>query len=158
PELWVDISHQSGVYPYYRVVPNDHISEWHKHDPPPGTVHAMRGRSYHLSVRGGRKNSTERLEELHDMAPYERYSSGTILRLKARTGSDFDELLSLFEPILDYSATAWTSVFGMGGGQTQLQQLLKDKPSRSYAIGQLLMFMNPDSFELIQGAIDKNAD
>jgi hypothetical protein len=119
----------------------------------------MRGRSYHLSVRGGRKNSTDRLEQLHEMAPYDRYISGTILRLKSRTGSDFDELLPLFEPILDYSATAWTAVFGMGGAQTRLDALLKDKPSRSYAVGQILMFMNPDAgFELIQGAIDKNAD
>ena len=158
PELWVEISHQSGAFPLYHPV-NDHISEWHKHDPPPGTAHAMRGRSLHLSVRGGRKNSTERLEELHQMAPYDRYISTTIMRIKSRTGATFHELSTFLDPLLDYSATAWNGAFGFGASFTRLENLIKDRPARYYPVGQLLFGMSEDmGFNYIQKAIDKNAD
>jgi len=155
PELWVDISHQSGVFPLYRPVANDHMNEWHRHDPPPGTVHAMRGRSYHLSVRGGTKNSTERLEELNRMAPYDRYIATTILRLKSRSGSHFNELSVFLEPLLDYSATLWNGSWAFTGSEN----LTKDHPARYYPLGQILWGMNEDTgFNYIQRGIDKNAD
>jgi len=155
PELWVDISHQSGLFPLYHPVPNDHISEWHRHDPPAGTVHAMRGRSLHLAVRGGQKNSTERLEELNRMAPYDRYIATTILRLKSRAGSHFKELSVFLEPLLDYSATMWNGSYAF----THTEDLIRDHPARYYPLAQIVWGMNEDTgFNYIQRGIDQNAD
>ncbi len=82
------------------------------------------------------------------------------MRLKSRTGASFDELCDFLEPVLDYSATMWTAVLGLGGSSTRYtDRLLKDRPARYYSFGQLLVLINPDGgFNYIQRAIDKNID
>lgn len=75
---WNYLCYKPTFTDLYGPVPNPHINEWHKHNPPPGTVYGIYPRLNHPSLIN-RPDSGEVLAGLHAQAPYDWYLAYYIL-------------------------------------------------------------------------------
>jgi tetratricopeptide (TPR) repeat protein len=93
----------------YSPNPNPHINEWHKHNPPPGTVYNVHPRLNHPSLVN-RADTVQRLEGLLEKAPYENSVRNYLYKAKYRQKPTYDQAVALYRPILDYSSGAMAMV------------------------------------------------
>jgi len=69
-EEWNEICYNVSFGPLYIPPPHAFINEWHKHNPPAGTVYDIFPRINHPSLTG-RPDVLKRLQQLQAMAPYD---------------------------------------------------------------------------------------
>ncbi|MDB6058124.1 MAG: hypothetical protein JWO95_1968, partial [Verrucomicrobiales bacterium] len=69
PQAWNYICWPVKFAPQYSPNPNPHINEWHKHNPPPGTVYNLYPRLWHPSLTA-RPDAVSVFEQLHQLNPY----------------------------------------------------------------------------------------
>ena len=69
PECWNYLCYRA-LGEYYAPNPNPHINEWHKHNPPPGTLYNLVPRLNHPSLQS-QDHYWERLDRMLVEAPYD---------------------------------------------------------------------------------------
>jgi tetratricopeptide (TPR) repeat protein len=105
---WNYICWSVNFAPHYKPVPNPHVNEWHKHNPPPGTAYDLGARLNHPSLTDNQKRMDQVLEE----APYDLAVLRHFVDRKYNKIPTFEQAKSLFGPLLDYSVPAMRIVAG----------------------------------------------
>lgn len=109
PAVWNQLCFKVKFAPHYQPVSNPHVNEWHKHNPPPGTVYDLRPRINHPSLMG-RSDTAAQLEKLHAMAPYHMTASYQLASKKHPQTASYEQLTEIYRPVLDYSVSAMSIV------------------------------------------------
>jgi hypothetical protein len=104
PECWNYLCYKVSFAPLYSPNPNPHVNEWHKHNPPPGTAYDPSPRMNHPSLIS-ESDTPARLEKLHAIAPYDLVVSWNLRTAKYGTNASYEQLIEIYKPMLDYSAT-----------------------------------------------------
>jgi tetratricopeptide (TPR) repeat protein len=108
-ECWNYLWYTTTVAPFYAPYPSAHISDWHKHNPPPGTAYNSRPRMDYRSLT--RQPDSEVLfEQLHELAPYDWNITYHILESKYHTAPTYEEATALSRPVLPYAYYAMETV------------------------------------------------
>jgi hypothetical protein len=94
--------------PHYKPVPNPHVNEWHKHNPPPGTAYDLSARLNHPSLIDNQK----RLDQVLEEAPYDLDVLRHFVDRKYGKTPTYEQAKLLYEPLLDYSVPAMRIVAG----------------------------------------------
>jgi tetratricopeptide (TPR) repeat protein len=102
PEIWNSICNSTYFASRYIPIPNPHINEWHRHNPPPGTAYNPRARLYHPSLVD-RPDAPAFIEQLYSRAPHDRDLAEWVVKLKYNKKATFDQTEEIFRPVLDYS-------------------------------------------------------
>ncbi len=108
-ECWNYLCYQVSFAAPYNPNPNPHINEWHKHNPPPGTVYDLYPRLNHPSLVG-RADALPRFEQLHEMAPYDCRIINFIQQHKYNGTPTYEEATNLFKTVLPYATYAMACV------------------------------------------------
>lgn len=108
-ECWNYLWYTTTVAPFYAPYPSAHISDWHKHNPPPGTAYNSRPRMDHRSLTQ-RPDSEMLFERLHELAPYDCNITYHILETKYHNAPTYEEAAALFQPVLPYVYYAMETV------------------------------------------------
>jgi hypothetical protein len=108
---WNELGYKVRFAPLYAPNPNPHINEWHRHNPPPGTVYDLGPRLIHPSLID-RPDALARFEKLHELAPYDWYIADAIEARKYHGHPTYEEAMALYGSLLPYSAGALQRVAG----------------------------------------------
>jgi hypothetical protein len=111
-QTWNYLCYKVDFAPLYQPNPNPHINEWHKHNPPPGTVYDPHPRMNHPSLIR-RPDTLSALERLHELAPYDRTVAQELIKLKYTNRPKLADLQEIYRPVMDYDA----SVMGLLAAQ-----------------------------------------
>jgi len=111
-ECWNYLCYKVSFAPPYNPNPNPHINEWHRHNPPPGTLYDLHPRLNHPSLIS-RADAVARFEQFHDMAPYDCRVINYLLDHKFNGKPSYEQATNLFQTVLPYSLyamryVAWT--------------------------------------------------
>jgi tetratricopeptide (TPR) repeat protein len=109
--------------PEYRPIPNPHINEWHKHNPPPGTAYDVGARIYHSTFTG----DARRVTEVHAMAPYNLDLCRYIVDQQLNKTPTFEQAKSLYELLLPYSVPAMRAVAATLQAEPQRYEEMMEK-------------------------------
>jgi hypothetical protein len=93
-EAWNEICYNVSFGPLYIPPPHAFINEWHRHNPPPGSVYDIFPRINHPSLTN-QPNSIARIERLQAMAPYDEAIDYELLHIRAGakpTAAQFEEV------------------------------------------------------------------
>jgi len=102
---WNQLAYKMKFAPFYSAGTNHHISQWHSHNPPPGTVYDLNPRLDHASLIS-RPDAVARFEKLHALAPYNYRLANFILTKKYNNRATYEEMMSLYGNLLPYSVVA----------------------------------------------------
>jgi hypothetical protein len=119
PQIWNTLCYPVDFAPLYMPNSNPHINEWHKHNPPPGTVYDPYPRMNHPSLID-RPDTVAQMEKLHAVAPYDLNISYHLLKLKYQSHPTAAQVAEVYEPVQDFSATA----------VVRMAKAAKDQPAR----------------------------
>jgi Tfp pilus assembly protein PilF len=138
-ECWNWLCYQVNFAPWYKPNPNPHVNEWHKHNPPPGTVYDLHPRLNHPSLTG-RADAVARFEQLHVMAPCDCRIINFLLKHKFNGKPSYEQATNLFQAVLSYSLFAMRTVANTVYGQPEQYQKLmlqaaKLDPTCYYELG-----------------------
>jgi tetratricopeptide (TPR) repeat protein len=122
-ECWNNLCYQFSPEEHYPPAENAHVSEWHKHNPPPGTAYDLYPRLNHLSLVG-RGDAAKWLDELHVRAPFDWNLNYYLLRNRFNNTPTYDEAVALF------GASAAYNTLAMGW----LARAVKDQPEKYEAV------------------------
>jgi tetratricopeptide (TPR) repeat protein len=103
-EIWNNLCYSVDFAPFYQAVPNPHVNEWHKHNPPPGTAYDPSARTDHPSLVN-RPDSVMLLEKLHVMAPYDGAIASFLLRKKYNGNATYAQAEAIYRPCLEFSSS-----------------------------------------------------
>ena len=103
PEIWNYLCYEVGFADRYEPNPNPHLSEWHKHNPPPGTAYNPLPRMNHRSLVE-RPDVVACLERLHELAPYDDNITFNLMRFKYKGFVTYEQVEPLYHPVLDYDS------------------------------------------------------
>jgi len=108
PECWNYLCYQFSPDEHYRPNPNPHVNEWHKHNPPPGTVYNISPRLNQPSLTH-RGDSAAWLDQLHNRAPFDWNLNHYLLKKRFKNAPTRDQVSQLFGASVDYNiqAMAW---------------------------------------------------
>ncbi len=109
-ECWNYLCYEFSDTERYQPNPNPHVNEWHKHNPPPGTVYDINPRLNHPSLIG-RSDSAAMLDKLHEQAPYDSQIVNYIFKHKYGTiQPTYEQAADLYQPVLAYASYAMQTV------------------------------------------------
>ena len=94
--VWNELCYNVSFAPLYIPPPHAFINEWHRHNPPPGTVYDIAARIWHPSLTR-QPDSLRRIEQLQAMAPYDQSINYELLFTrygKNETAAQFTEIYS----------------------------------------------------------------
>jgi hypothetical protein len=103
--LWYRVSFAE----WYHPVPNLYLSEWHHHNPLPGTVYDLSPRLTHPGFTD-RPDAIARFEKLRELAPYDCRIANFILTKKYNERPTCDQAMALYGTVLPYSQYALRKV------------------------------------------------
>ncbi|MGA2241677.1 MAG: tetratricopeptide repeat protein [Verrucomicrobiota bacterium] len=108
-ECWNRLWYRVSFADWYHPVPNLFLSEWHNHNPLPGTVYDLNPR---LTPPGltNRPDAVARFEQLHELAPYDCRIANFILTKKYTNCPTYDQAMTLYRGLLPYSVFALRTV------------------------------------------------
>ncbi len=101
---WHTLSYARKFSELYTPYAHPHINEWHKHNPPPGTVYNMEPRYYQPSLTW-RDDKESLFAQLNKRAPFDYKIIRHYFDYRSNDPS-YGEALKLVEPILDYNPAA----------------------------------------------------
>jgi hypothetical protein len=110
----------------YKPNPNPHLTEWHKHNPPPGTAYNPLPRFAHYSLVSG-PEANQRIAQLHARAPYDRDITYNLLRLAyTEQGKQptYEQCQEAYKSVLPYATYAMDAV----------ADTIQDQPDRYEAL------------------------
>jgi len=113
--------------------------QWFNHNPLPGTVYDLSPRLHQPNLLI-RPDIIGRLEQLHELAPFDTSVANFILLRKFNNQPTHDQVMALYGPMLPYSATARQNVAGVANDQPdQYEKLMLQaaelNPARYYSLG-----------------------
>jgi len=108
-ECWNWFGSKPKFAAMYRPLSPSRISEWHRHNPPPGTTYALGPRLTHPNLIE-RPDAVAFLEKLHDLAPYDCRISLLILGKKYNDQPTYEQAAAMLKEVLPYSVTALRAV------------------------------------------------
>jgi tetratricopeptide (TPR) repeat protein len=120
---WNYLCYKVNFAPFYNPNPNPHVSEWHNHNPLPGTVYDLTPRMDHRSLVG-RADTVARFERLHELAPYDCRIMNYLLNNQFKATPSYDQATNLFQTVLPYSTFAMRTVANIVYNQPELYQNL----------------------------------
>ena len=103
PDIWNHLCNPPKFATRYNPMPNPHVNQWHKHNPPPGTAYNAKPRMYHPSLVD-RPDSAAVLGQLHDLAPYDGDIADWLLRARHHDQETYAQAEEIYRPLLEYSA------------------------------------------------------
>jgi len=126
----------------YKPNPNPHLTEWHKHNPPPGTAYNPLPRFSHYSLVSG-PEATQRIAQLHARAPYDRNITYNLLRLaypKQGKQPTYEQCQEAYKSVLPYATYAMEAVADTIQDQPDRYEALMAQasapdPARYYILG-----------------------
>jgi tetratricopeptide (TPR) repeat protein len=133
--------------PTYSPNPNPRISEWHNHNPLPGTVYDLLPRLSQSSLTN-RADIWAKCEELRKVAPYNIRLSRFVLNTRYNGFTSYDEVMALYRDVLPYSPIAMRAVaMGSLSGDVQKYEELMTRaaeidPWYYYELGEYEFNMN----------------
>ncbi|MGZ4965418.1 MAG: hypothetical protein ACXWC8_22920, partial [Limisphaerales bacterium] len=101
-QAWNYICWPVKFAPQYSPNPNPHVNEWHKHNPPPGTVYDLYPRLWHPSLTG-RRDDVAIFEQLHQLNPYSGSVSAELVKRKYKDKATYEQLEQIYSAVLDYT-------------------------------------------------------
>jgi tetratricopeptide (TPR) repeat protein len=122
-ECWNFLCDKVNFAPLYNPIPNPHVSDWHSHNPPPGTVYDLHPRLNHRSLVN-RPDAVTRFEQLHRMAPCDCRIVYFLLRRKYNDQPSYEQAVNLFQAVLPYSINAMRTVANTVYSQPEQYQKL----------------------------------
>lgn len=84
-------------------LPDGHVNEWHRHDPPPGTAYEPGSAFAHRSL-ACRPEISQWVEALHEMAPYDTALDEAMVIYKFGKKPTFEQARELYRPRLEYAS------------------------------------------------------
>jgi tetratricopeptide (TPR) repeat protein len=105
PLCWNYLDYRVSFAEFYRPHSRLQASEWHKHNPPPGTVYHPYPRMHQASLVQ-RADAARMLEEFHGLAPYDPVIASHMVRLKYGEKPTYEQLVDVYRPVLDYATDA----------------------------------------------------
>ncbi|HXB59137.1 MAG TPA: hypothetical protein VNU95_06215 [Candidatus Acidoferrales bacterium] len=145
---WNEICRPVNFTTPYQPNSNPHLSEWHYHNPPPGTAYDLNARLNHLSLTA-RPDVEAKFEKLYELAPYDGRIIGFILKQKYDGQPTYDQAASLFQNILPYSLYAMRVLaYTVRDQPVQYQKLMLQAaqldPTCYYALADLAIKQHDD--------------
>jgi len=119
PQCWNYLCYQLNPGEYYMPIPNPHVNEWHKLNPPPGTAYDLPARFNHPSLTG-RGDADMWLDKLHARAPYDWSLNYYLLRNRYKEAPTYAQASQLFGDAAAYDTRT----------MTWLAEAQKDKPDQ----------------------------
>ncbi len=120
---WNKLCYKVNFAPLYSPNPNPHINEWHNHNPPPGTVYDLGPRLHHPSLVN-RPDVVARFEKLRQLAPYDWDVASFLYSREYEGHPTYEQAITLFGPLLPYSAGALQTVAGTVTNQPEKYEKL----------------------------------
>lgn len=143
---WNYLCYSVSFAPRYDPNPNPHVNEWHNHNPLPGTVYDLNPRFDHPSLVN-RGDVLERMEALHELAPYDCRMANYIAKHKYNDNLTPGQAMALYHAVLPYSLTGLRAMASsQNGDPKQYEQLMTQaaqlEPSCYYRLGDYVWRMN----------------
>jgi len=108
-ECWNYLCYRGPAREVYKPNPNPHLTEWHKHNPPPGTAYNPRPRFDHRSLVE-RLDANTRIDTMHALAPYDRNISYNLIRIEYKKQPTFEQCQEVYKLVLPYATYAMVAV------------------------------------------------
>ncbi len=137
-ECWNYLGYRAPFAKLYMPNNNPHISEWHRHNPPPGTAYNIRPRLDHRSL-AALPETAARLDRLHELAPYDAPIAAYICKTKYNGHPTQDQAMILYAPVLPYAVYAMRTV----------ADSLNDKPDQYEKIMLQAAGLNPAHYYVL---------
>lgn len=134
-ECWNYLCYEFSKTEMYQPVPNPHINEWHKHNPPPGTVYDLYPRLNHPSLTE-RGDAKEALDRLHEQAPYDRTLNYYLMRQRFNSSPTLAQATAVFGGASAYNVQA----------MTWMAQSVMDRPADYEVLMRKAAELNPDEY------------
>ncbi|HVM50357.1 MAG TPA: hypothetical protein VMU04_20180 [Candidatus Acidoferrum sp.] len=106
---WNELCYKPRFAPLYSPNPNPHINEWHRHNPPPGTVYDLGPRLIQPSLIA-RPDVVAFMESLQKLAPHAWDIATQLETRKYRGHPTYEQAMALYGPFLPYSVGALSQV------------------------------------------------
>ena len=106
---WNYLCYKPDFTALYLPVANPHVNEWHRQNPPPGTVYDIYARLDHPSLVN-RPDSAQVLAGLHEQAPYDWNLSSFILDRTNHGHPSSDQAEALCRNVLPFNCRAMVAV------------------------------------------------
>lgn len=100
---WVTLYTSFGSEELGSHLPDGHVDEWHRHEPPPGTAYEPAAGFAHRSL-SCRADIIELVDALHQLAPYDIAIAEGVAIFKYSRQPTFEQALELYRPRLEYSS------------------------------------------------------
>jgi len=108
-ECWNYLCYTVPFAQHYEPNPNPHITEWHKHNPPPGTAYDPLPRFNHSSLVS-RPDVLTLVDRLHELAPYDRDISYNLIRLRYHNHPTYEQAQEVYKAVLPFATYAMADV------------------------------------------------
>jgi tetratricopeptide (TPR) repeat protein len=147
-ECWNYLCYDLESGKSYKPNPNPHVNEWHKHNPPPGTVYDICPRLNHPSLTG-RADTQSLLDQLHDRAPYDWTLMAYIFKHRYNRQPTYQQAEALFAEVLPYAYAAMTDVADSVKNQPEQYEVLVLRaaainPSEYFTLGKYFAKLKQD--------------
>jgi tetratricopeptide (TPR) repeat protein len=138
-ECWNYLCYRGPAKEVYKPNPNPHLTEWHKHNPPPGTAYNPRPRFDHRSLIE-RSDANTRIDTMHALAPYDRNISYNLIRIEYKKQPTYEQCQEVYKLVLPYATYAMAAVADTVKDQPDRYEALMSRaaaldPARYYNLG-----------------------
>jgi tetratricopeptide (TPR) repeat protein len=138
-ECWNYLCYRGPSKEVYKPNSNPHLSEWHKHNPPPGTAYNPRPRFDHRSLIE-RPDANTRVDTMHTLAPYDRNISYNLIRIEYKKQPTYEQCQEVYKLVLPYATYAMAAVADTVQDQPDRYEELMSRaaaldPARYYNLG-----------------------
>jgi tetratricopeptide (TPR) repeat protein len=141
-ECWNYLCYWGPSKEVYAPNPNPHLTEWHKHNPPPGTAYNPLPRFDHRSLVE-RPDVGKRIAAMHALAPYDHVISFNFIRMGyagQKNESNYDRCQEVYKLVLPYATYAMAAVADAVKDQPGAYEALMSKaaviePARYFYLG-----------------------
>ena len=138
-ECWNYLCYWGPAKEVYKPNPNPHLTEWHKHNPPPGTAYNPLPRFDHRSLVE-RSDASVRIAAMHALAPYDHNISYNLIRTEYKKHPTYEQCQEVYKLVLPYATYAMAAVAGTIQDQPDRYEELMSRaaapdPARYYNLG-----------------------
>jgi hypothetical protein len=138
-ECWNYLCYRGPAREVYKPNPNPHLTEWHKHNPPPGTAYNPRPRFDHRSLVE-RSDANKCIDTMHALAPYDRNISYNLIRIEYKKQPTCEQCQEVYKLVLPYATYAMAAVADTVQDQPDRYEVLMSRaatpdPARYYNLG-----------------------
>jgi tetratricopeptide (TPR) repeat protein len=167
PVMWTDyLCGTVSFAPRYDPLPNPHCNEWTVHNPLPGTAYDADARFDFPSFTGGfGSGGKQQVLKAHALAPYDIEIDRYIGRTYYTTNWPYEAAMSIFGPLLPYSATAGSCIAESQTDQPEqyvrtMEHVAELDPSYYYNLGDYEWEhgQTNEAIKVYEKAVEKDSD